>query len=105
MTFQLQRLLSLVNEYYCSNHDVAFYANRLGMQRRPLVRLCRAELGVTAKSVISGKIVERAKELLQIVSTGEAAEALGFENAASFGRFFKRYAGYTVTQYTKKHLQ
>jgi AraC-like DNA-binding protein len=100
---ELQRLLSLINQHYRTNHTVAFYADQLGMKPVPLLRLCRSELGVGAKSIISGKLMERAKELLPVRTAEQTAAELGFRDVTALSRFFKRNAGCTATYFRKTH--
>lgn len=101
MSPEMQRFLTLVNEHYRARHDVAFYSRRLGMGPGGLNRLCQSELGIGAKEVIVGRIIECAKELLTQRPAGEVAEALGFKDPGYFGRFFKRYSGRTATEFKK----
>ncbi len=104
MSRQLQGFLTLVNEHYRLNHDVAFYAEQLGLHPDTLNRLCRSELGIGAKEVIVGKIMECAKRMLIERPAHEVAGALGFRDPAYFRRFFKRYAGATAVDFKKTVL-
>lgn len=103
MNPELQRLLTLINTHYGTNHTVAFYADQLGMKPCFLLRLCRSELGVGAKSIISGKLMERAMELLPVRTPAQTATALGFRDVNALSRFFKRNAGCTAAYYSKTH--
>ena len=103
MNPELQRLLSLINQHYSSNHTVAFYADQLGMKPVLLLRLCRSELGVGAKSIINGKLTERAKELLPVRTAAQTAAELGFRDVTALSRFFKRNGGCTATYFRKTH--
>jgi two-component system response regulator YesN len=61
----------------------------------------------TGKSFSEYKLkikTEKAKELLSKTgyNVNQLAEKLGYENAESFIRLFRRFAGYTPTEYRKK---
>ena len=99
MSPEMRRLLTLVQESYRERRDVEFYASRLGVSRGSLNRLCRQELGISSKRVITGKIVARAEELLLEEETQSVASTLGFQDSDSFRRFFKRHSGVTASEY------
>ncbi|MBT3271943.1 MAG: helix-turn-helix transcriptional regulator [Spirochaetales bacterium] len=101
MNPDIQKLLILVHTHYSRRHNVAFYAAELGMHPRRLNKICRAELGITAKKIIIGKIMERAKALLATQQAADVARVLGFTGTSYFYRFFKRYAGVSVRSFTR----
>ena len=88
----LRRLLVLINQFYCENHSVSFYAGKLGVSPDRLCRITRFELGIGVKTIIIGKIMERATALMKTKSGNEVAAVLGFRDTGYFSRFFKRYS-------------
>ncbi len=97
MSTEIQRLLALVHKRYNQRRDVAFYAEHLGVGLGSLGRLCRRELGISTKRVITGKIIARAEDLLPTLGTAGTAHELGFHDSESFRRFLKRHTGITAT--------
>ncbi len=87
----------LVEQNYSGWHQVSAYAAALACTEKSLTRAALEATGQSAKSVITRRIALEAKRLL--VHTDKPiyliAEALGFEEATNFAKFFKRETDFT----------
>ncbi len=97
----LARYRSLINIHYGQIHDVATYAAMLHLSADHFSEVIKEQSGKTAITHIHERILVEAKRLLlhTDVSVKEAADQLGFEDAAYFNRWFRRLAGTTPLQY------
>lgn len=96
--FQQYRLfIRLVHTHYTQQHQVAFYAEEMKMKPTALCRLIKRESGDTVMEIINDTIIMDAKTQLRTgnASVKDIALSLGFNNAAFFNKFFKRYVGMT----------
>jgi AraC-like DNA-binding protein len=73
-------------------HNLNFYARRLGYAESTLSRACIRAEGVSAKRVIDQRIILEAKRMLvhSPLSVAEIGYALGFSEATNFNKFFRR---------------
>lgn len=87
-----KRFRQLLERDFLHAHLVKHYAQHLGMSEKNLSRASMVGAGVNAKAYIAQRLVLEAKRLL--VHTTQPIQsialALGFEDTANFGRFFKR---------------
>lgn len=92
-----KRFRQLLEKDFSSFHQVQHYARQLGMSEKNLSRASLAAAGVNAKTYIALRLVLEAKRLL--VHTTQPLQSialgLGFEDAANFGKFFKRMSAAT----------
>ncbi len=81
--------------------DVAASA---GLSEKYLSRLFREETGVCFNDyALKVKVKEAKKLLAQNWQVGDVAERLGYQNAESFIRIFRKLAGRTPAQYRRLH--
>lgn len=80
---------------FAREHGVAHYASVLGLSPDHLAKACRAAAGVSAKQVISERVILEAKRVLcySEMSVSEIAAHLGYADALYFSRVFKRRTG------------
>ena len=92
-----QRVADTIRERW----SVDQHADALGLSAGQLSRLCRELLGSSALDIINGRIVHEAtRELVySTLSIKQIASVLGFADEAYFGRFFKKHAGRTPTEF------
>ena len=96
-----RRFLELVSKQYQNTHEVADFANQLGISARKLSDLCVKCSGRGAKEIINGQLVAEAKRSLQFssVPVKEIAFKLNFSTPDQFSHFFKKNAQVSPHQY------
>jgi len=91
----------LVYDHYRTRHQLQFYADRLFLTPKYLSGKIKTLTGKSANDWINEFLMLEAKSLLK--STGktikEIAYGLGFPDASTFGKFFRKYEGVTPRQY------
>ncbi|KIF78207.1 translation initiation factor IF-2 [Streptomyces sp. 150FB] len=96
-----QRFRLAVESDFARTRRVEDYAQLLGYSVRTLTRVTHAAVGCAAKRFIDDRVLLEAKRLL--VHTGLAArtvgERLGFSEATTFARFFRRRTGMTPADF------
>lgn len=80
---------------------VSYFADRLNLSAGYFGELVKTSTGVTAKDMISERLVTAARELLNdlSLSVSQVGDMLGFEYPQHFVRFFKRRTGRTPKEY------
>ncbi len=96
-----RRFLELVSQRYQSAHEVADYANQLGISARKLTDLTKRCSGRGAKDLINGQLIAEAKRSLQFSSipVKEIAFQLNFSTPDQFSHFFKKNARLSPQDY------
>jgi AraC family transcriptional regulator, transcriptional activator of pobA len=91
----------LVAEQYRERKDVAFYASSLHITPKYLSEVLQDELGKNAKKFIDEFVLMEAKSLLKQtqLSIQEISYFLGYEDATSFTKIFKKQTGTTPSAY------
>lgn len=91
------RFALLLEEQFASQHQVAYYANRLGMHAKTLGRVVQARNGaqMSVKKQIAQRILLEAKRLLAhtAMPVQTIGLTLGFEDPSNFIKFFRKCAG------------
>ncbi|SHM58395.1 helix-turn-helix domain-containing protein [Mucilaginibacter sp. OK098] len=87
-----RQFLELVSNQYQTTHEVADFANQLGISARKLSDLCKRCSGKGAKDIINGQLIAEAKRSLQFSSkpVKEIAFQLNFSAPDQFSHFFKK---------------
>lgn len=82
----------LLGQHFCSHHDVAFYADALGVPPSLLSIHLKRAIGKTAKQMIEARLILEAKRHLRFTSLSvkEVAYMLGYEDPSYFSKTFKR---------------
>jgi AraC family transcriptional activator of pobA len=95
------QLRALVDEFFRSEHQLGFYAGRLGMTVDRLNDHVKRATGVTAGHLIRQRLLTEAKR--QLVFTSQPiqviAEDLAFSDPSHFARFFRKHAGTTPHEF------
>ena len=91
------RFIALVNEHAKSEHNLAFYADKLCLSQRYLSRVVWQTSGVYAKEWIDRAVITEAKVMLRHgqLTVAAISEALNFPNPSFFNKYFKRQTGQT----------
>jgi len=98
-----ERFMKSVEEHYRMEHSVIFYANKLCLTPKYLSSVIFEMSGKHASDWIHEYIMLEAKALLKStdMSLKNISDTLCFCTPSHFGRFFKRYTGYTPNEYKK----
>ena len=95
------QLCMLVDEYFRREHQLGFYAEKLGMTVDRLNDHVKRATGVTAGHLIRQRLLTEAKR--QLVFTTQAiqdiAEELAFSDPSHFARFFRKQTGTTPHEF------
>ena len=97
------RFIKMVEEHYRKEHSVKFYADKICLTPKYLSSVIYAVSGKHASDWIHEYIMLEAKALLKSTDMNlkNISEILHFCTPSHFGRFFKRYTGYTPKKYKK----
>lgn len=95
--------IELVGSKLYREHKVAYYADKLCITPNYLNKIINKSLGISASAYIRKRILSEAKALLTIteLNINEIAQALGFESANYFIRFFRKHQGITPGEFRK----
>jgi len=95
------QLRMLVDEYFRREHQLGFYAEKLGMTVDRLNDHVKRATGVTAGHLIRQRLLTEAKR--QLVFTAQPiqdiAEELAFSDPSHFARFFRKQTGTTPHEF------
>lgn len=96
---------SWIAENYAAANPVQRMVERSGLTPRTFARRFRAATGYQPIDYVQALRVEEAKQILETETLGidEIAEAVGYDDPASFRRLFKRKAGLTPAAYRRKY--
>lgn len=92
---RIQKLVSLIEEYYTIEKDTGFYADQIKISTHHLNDIVRLSRGTTVKKMIAQRLILEAKRELSFgaLTVKEIAFKLGFSDASYFSRFFKKHTG------------
>lgn len=100
----LHRFADLVTIHFVHHRDVAFYADELCISKSYLASVTRSLVGKTPKQLIDNRIVQEIKILLATsnIPLQEIVDRLNFPDQSYLGRFFKRHAGISPSEYRRR---
>jgi AraC family transcriptional activator of pobA len=95
------RLRALVDEFFRSEHQLGFYAEKLGMTVDRLNDHVKRATGVTAGHLIRQRLLTEAKRQLVFTTQPiqEIADELAFSDPSHFARFFRKHTGTTPHEF------
>ena len=95
---EFQNLISL---HYKESREVGFYAQSLHVSAKQLYGICYRQAGFSPKKLISFKVIEESKRLLQFssISIKEIALTMNFMSNEQFSHFFKKMSGLSPQNY------
>lgn len=91
----------LLLDNYRQQHQLTFYSDKLSITPTYLSRIVKRITGQTVFQHLTELICADAREMLATTDTGikEITDILGFNDQSSFGKFFKKHAGVSPTQF------
>lgn len=94
---QVRAFTQLLDHHFRQHKTVRFYAEQLHLTPNHLNAVCRRLLAKTASDLIHARIIAEAQRLLRhsAQTVAQIADALGFDDASYFTRYFRKYAGQT----------
>lgn len=99
----IRKFYVLVDTYFKEKKQVQEYADMLNKSPKTLANILSAYHQPSAIRVIHNRILAEAERLFLYTSKSskEIALMLGFEDQATFSRFFKNATGYSATEYRR----
>ncbi len=102
----VRRAVDTVNSLYMTPLSVAGIADTLGLDRRYLSRIFKAEMGVSIQEYIINVRMEQAKRLLfDGYNVKDTSELVGYQDQFNFSKMFKKHFGCSPREYTKKNIR
>lgn len=98
------KFFDLLMEHYRENRDVAFYAAKLYISPKYLSAIVKETSGKSAKDWILEYVILEIKALLKntALNIQEISLRTNFSNQSSLGRFFRKHAGMSLSEYRAK---
>ena len=95
------RLRTLVDEFFRREHQLGFYAEKLGMTVDRLNDHVKRATGVTAGHLVRQRVLTEAERQLVFTTQPiqEIAQELGFSDPSHFARFFRQHTATTPHEY------
>lgn len=102
---RFRRYRMILEREYRRWHSVAPYARHLGCSQKSLSRATLEVADVSAKALLTQRIVLEAKRLLahSLLPVAAIADELGFDEATNFVKFFRRETGTTPGAFRTGH--
>ncbi|WP_286770977.1 helix-turn-helix transcriptional regulator [Sphingobacterium sp. 40-24] len=99
------RFIELLNTDSKIINNVAYYANLLHTSPQNLTAACKKDTNNTASQILAAYIIKEAKRLVFYTnkSTAEIAFSLGFTDKSNFSKYFKRFTGFTPSEFKKQY--
>jgi len=97
----LMQYSSLIENNYKLEKELSYYAGKLNITKKKLSSICKKEVGRTASSLISERIVMESKRLLKYTnkSISEIAFDLNYNDPSYFVKFFRKNTNLTPGEY------
>ena len=98
------QLRTLVDEYFRREHQLGFYAEKLGMTVDRLNDHVKRATGVTAGHLVRQRLLTEAKRQLVFTTQPiqDIAEELAFSDPSHFARFFRKQTGTTPHEFRER---
>ena len=101
---RIERFTELLEHHYQRQHNVEWYAQKIGITSGHLNSVCQRVHGQSALNIIHQRLMTEAQRNLIYTNNSAAgiAESLGFSDPAYFNRFFKRLSGHTPMEFRRE---
>lgn len=99
--------MKLLSQYSKTQHNVAFYADKLCITPKYLNEICRKKTQKTAKEVITRTVIAQIKSAL--IVSGSSVQRIAYDfnfcDQSSFGKFFKKSVGLAPMAFRNKNSE
>lgn len=98
------RVRRWLDQHLAEPYDLDRLAATFGVSSRTLLRRFRAEAGTTPLAYLQRSRVRRAQRLLETtdLAVGQVCSRVGYTDAGTFGRLFRRDVGMTPAEYRRR---
>ena len=98
-----QEFMGMVDQYYRTNSDVAFYADQMNVSARYLAQVTRRISGQPPKAIIDERLIKEIERALKMTTKTmqEIAYEYGFSSQAYLTKFFRKMRGIPPSQFRK----
>ncbi|MDR1514607.1 MAG: helix-turn-helix domain-containing protein [Synergistaceae bacterium] len=104
MSKEITQALDYIETHYRENVNLEVLAIKVSLSRHYFSKLFKKEVGMNFSQYILEKRLKEAKRMLGETdcSIADISVTVGFQEHNYFGRVFKRFAGFTPSEYRKK---
>lgn len=95
------RFRERIEQHFREREDIGRYAAALGTSPTALRVACRRIAGLSPAAMLDERTIVEARRLLRYssVAVSQVGQAVGFEDAGYFSRFFKKHVGHSPRAY------
>lgn len=103
----LKKFISLIHTHCSSEREAGFYADQLCISTKYLTDICTSLTGKSTKKLIDEFVLLEIKVLLQNTELPiqEISDRLNFPDQSYLGRYFKRHAKSSPSEYRKNFMK
>ena len=99
------KFTELLERHHKKEREIAFYADKMCMTSKHLSQVIKDYTGKTALGIIEDYVISEAKSMLlsTAMSIQQISDELKFPSQSVFGKYFKRVAGISPSEYRNRH--
>ena len=99
------KFTELLERHHKKEREIAFYADKMCMTSKHLSQVIKDYTGKTALGLIEEYVIYEAKSMLlsTTMSIQQISDELKFPSQSVFGKYFKRVAGISPSEYRNRH--
>ena len=99
------KFTELLERHHKKEREIAFYADKMCMTSKHLSQVIKDYTGKTALGIIEEYVIAEAKSMLlsTTMSIQQISDELNFPSQSVFGKYFKRVAGISPSEYRNRH--
>lgn len=99
------KFTELLERHHKKEREIAFYADKMCMTSKHLSQVIKYYTGKTALGLIEEYVISEAKSMLlsTTMSIQQISDELKFPSQSVFGKYFKRVAGISPSEYRNRH--
>lgn len=99
------KFTELLERHHKKEREIAFYADKMCITSKHLSQVIKDYTGKTALGLIEEYVIAEAKSMLlsTTMSIQQISDELNFPSQSVFGKYFKRVAGISPSEYRNRH--